>query len=210
MTVDKLNFEQLYAQYQFQIHCYLTRFIGAKEAEDLTQEVFIKAGKSLIKFRNESQVLTWLYRIATNAAIDRTREPSFRREIAVDQLKCGDSGDAIHAFVDADSNLAKSRPSLEEKSLRNATNQCIRGIIDKLPENYRVPVILSELEGLPNQEIAEILGLSLEMVKARLHRGKARLRKELLNACQFSRDERNELTCDPKETILEKSKPGTL
>ena len=210
MTLDKLTFEQLYAQYQSHIHCYLTRYIGAKEAEDLTQEVFIKAGKSLIKFRNESQVLTWLYRIATNAAIDRMREPSFRRETAVDQVECGESGSAVNTFVGADSNLAQSQPSLEEKALRNATNRCIRGIIDKLPGNYRVPVILSELEGLPNQQIAEILGLSLEQVKVRLHRGKARLRKELLNACQFSRDERNELTCDPKETTPEKSKPGTL
>jgi RNA polymerase sigma-70 factor (ECF subfamily) len=73
-----------------------------------------------------------------------------------------------------------------------------------------VPVILSELEGLQNQEIAEILGLTLEVVKVRIHRGKARLKKELQKYCLLSRDERNELTCDPKETAPDKSKPGTL
>jgi len=71
--------------------------------------------------------------------------------------------------------------------------------MDGLPKNYRAPLILSELEGLHAPEIAEILGLSLDVVKARIHRGKKRLKKELLSICQFSRDERNELTCDPKE-----------
>ena len=193
------DFEQVYFAYYSQIHRYLISLAGAKEAEDLTQEVFIKAGNALQSFRNDSQISTWLYRIATNAAVDRMRQPSFRRETVADQ-----------AFACTEPESIAKRPSLEEITLRKATNDCIRGIIDALPENYRVPVILSELEGLPNQEIAEILGVSLDVVKVRLHRGKARLKKELLHACQFSRDERNELTCDPKEAALDKAKPETL
>jgi RNA polymerase sigma-70 factor, ECF subfamily len=189
------DFEQIYIEFYPQIHRYMVSLIGSKEAEDVTQEVFIKAGKSLGTFRNESQISTWLYRIATNAAVDRMREASFRRELLAEPTEHGQ---------------AEMGAGIEEKVARTATNECIRGVIEALPENYRVPVILSELEGLQNQEIAEILGLSLEVVKVRLHRGKARLKKELQNYCQFSRDERNELTCDPKETVLDKPTPGTL
>ena len=185
MEKCSLDFEQIYREFYPPIHRYLIRIVGQKEAEDLAQEVFIRAGQSLDAFRNEAQVSTWLYRIATNAAIDRIRQPDFRRETDFLQPEPGLSGDA---------------QSLENDALRRATNECIRGIIDGLPENYRAPVILSELQGLPNQQIADVLGLSLDVVKVRLHRGKARLKQELQKQCQFSHDERNELTCDPKDS----------
>lgn len=179
-----LDFEQIYRQYYPPIHRYLIRYVGQKEAEDLAQEVFLKASRSLDSFRGEAQVSTWLYRIATNATIDRMRQPNFRRETSCSPVEDDLTGDV---------------QSLENEALRRSTNECIRGVIDGLSEKYRVPVILSELQGLPNYQIAKVLGLSLDVVKIRLHRGKARLKQELQNQCQFSRDERNELTCDPKD-----------
>lgn len=205
MTFDKMNFDQIYTAYQPRIHSYLRSIIGAKEAEDLTQEVFIKAGKALCSYRGESQVSTWLYRIATNAAVDRMREASFRRETPVSPIGYDESTPGT--FKEADD---EKQPLLEETAQRKATSECIRLVIYGLPPNYCAPLILSELEGLQNSEIAEILGLSLEVVKARIHRGKERLKKELLKTCQFSRDERNELTCDPKEQAPDKSKSGSL
>ena len=184
MENSVLDIEQIYREHYLSIQRYLIRFVGHKEAEDLAQEVFIKACQSLDSFRSEAQASTWLYRIATHAAIDRMRQPGFQREtdcISI-ELKLVDDG-----------------KSLENEALRRATNHCIRGVIDGLPENYRAPLILSELQGLSNQQIAEVLGLSLGVIKIRLHRGKARLKQELQNQCQFSRDERNELTCDPKD-----------
>ena len=185
MEKSSLDFEQIYREFYPPIHRYLIRFVGQKEAEDLAQEVFIKAGQSLDSFRNEAQVSTWLYRIATNAAIDQIRQPNFQRETG---------------GLPIEPELVGAGQSLENDALRRATNDCIRGVIDGLPENYRVPLILSELQGLPNQQIADVLGLSLDVVKVRLHRGKERLKQELQNYCQFSRDERNELTCDPKDS----------
>ena len=183
MEKSSLDIEQIYRQYYPPIQRYLIRFVGQKEAEDLAQEVFIKAGQSLDAFRKEAQVSTWLYRIATNAAIDRMRQPGFRRETDCSPIEPELAGDG---------------QSLENEALRRAANECIRGVIDSLPENYRAPLILSELQGLTNQQIAEVLELSLDVVKVRLHRGKAKLKQELQSYCQFSRDERNELTCDPK------------
>ncbi len=81
-------------------------------------------------------------------------------------------------------------------------NECIRRIVDSLPGDYRTVLVLSEFECLPNVEIAEVLGISLDTTKIRLHRARAKLRKELEAHCNFYRDERNELSCDRKTTSL--------
>jgi RNA polymerase sigma-70 factor (ECF subfamily) len=85
-------------------------------------------------------------------------------------------------------------------------NSCIRNYIENLPENYRTVVILSELEGVKNKEIAEILNISLDNVKIRLHRARAQLRKKLESNCSFYRNEQNELSCDLRNEYEEFSK----
>ena len=163
--------------------------VGAQDAEDLAQEVFIRAAKAYDGFRHEAKIETWLYRIATHVAVDRLRGTALRRETMLGE----ELGEVAEDGREAGS-------TLEEKTLRRAANECIRNVIYGLPENYRTPLILSELEGFTNREIAEILEVSLDTVKIRLHRAKDKLKKALLDACQFSRDERNELTCDPLQS----------
>ena len=180
------EFDRIYAEHHIRILRYLTRMVGAQDAEDLAQEVFIRAAKAYDGFRHEAKIETWLYRIATHVAVDRLRGTASRRETLP-----GQELDEVAA------DGQESVSSLEEKTLRRAANECIRNVIYGLPENYRTPLILSELEGFTNREIAEILEVSLDTVKIRLHRAKEQLKQALLDACQFSRDERNELTCDP-------------
>ena len=76
-------------------------------------------------------------------------------------------------------------------------------MIERLPENYRAVIVLSELGELKDSEIADILGLSLHTVKIRLHRARAELKKELTAACLFYRDDRNELACDRKSQFIQ-------
>ena len=180
------EFDRIYAEHHARILRYLTRMVGAQDAEDLAQEVFIRAAKAYDGFRHEAKIETWLYRIATHVAVDRLRGTALRRETMLGE----ELGEVAEDGREAGS-------TLEEKTLRRAANECIRNVIYGLPENYRTPLILSELEGFTNREIAEILDVSLDTVKIRLHRAKEQLKKALLDACQFSRDERNELTCDP-------------
>ncbi len=78
-------------------------------------------------------------------------------------------------------------------------NACIRGVTDQLPENYRTVLLLSEFEEFTNTEIAEILGLSIDTVKIRLHRARVTLRKSMESQCSLFRDKRNELACDRKK-----------
>lgn len=73
------DFETIFKSYKPKIHRYITRLIGACEAEDLTQEVFVKISQGLQNFNQKSQISTWIYRIATNAAIDRLRSASFKQ-----------------------------------------------------------------------------------------------------------------------------------
>ena len=190
----ELRFQQVYDEYHAKIFRYLARIVGQSEAEDLTQEVFVKVGQSLETFRGESQLSTWIYRIATNAALDRLRQPSVRH--GGEKLLPVESIAEIKA--DQDIRTGELKASTEQRLIRGEMNGCIREIILALPEQYRSVIVLSELEDLKDSEIAEILGLTLQTAKVRLHRARAKLRKELSAACVFYRDERNELACDRK------------
>ena len=94
--------------------------------------------------------------------------------------------------------------SAEREAIRKERNECIREFVGKLPENYRAVIILSELKDLKNQDIAEILGISLDTVKIRLHRARVKLKEEFEAGCTFYHDESNELACDRKSEKSEK------
>ena len=81
-----LTLDGIYKDHRRRVLIYLTRLVGEAEAEDLTQEVFVKVGKGLKDFRGESHLLTWIYRIATNTALDRLRSPAFNQKGEDDAL----------------------------------------------------------------------------------------------------------------------------
>ena len=183
------DFTAIYQEFAKPIERYLLRFLEPREAEEVTQEVFLKVNSSLADFRHEAKLSTWIYKIATNMAIDRLKKASYRfetKQISLQESERSVPMEAQHAN------------SVESNTIHKEMNQCIRGVIDKLPENYRMVIVLSELGGFSNQEISEVLGLSVGVVKTHLHRGKMRLKEELIKACDFFWDERNEFSCDPK------------
>jgi RNA polymerase sigma-70 factor (ECF subfamily) len=180
MNPVQLSFDQVYADFRPKVQRCLTRMVGEHEAEDLTQEVFIKISRALDTFRGESQLSTWVYRIATNTALDRLRDPAFKL-IAPDALPVG-SG--LGEFEDNVVETAADAPSLDQQLCRQERYECYRDFIQNLPVNYRMVVALSELEELAVKEIADILGLSLDVVKIRLHRGRSHLLRMLKDHCK--------------------------
>ena len=202
MDKGKLVFDDVYDEYYERIDRCVERMVGKDGAEDLTQEVFMKVNKGLEGFKGESSLSTWIYRIATNAARDKIQSRSFRE----------DSGKVRIAEPDDEEQAEEGSVCPEEKSfsaereaIRKEMNECIREFVDKLPENYRTVIILSELKDLKNQDIADILGTSLDTVKIRLHRARVKL-KELFEAgCEFYRNEDNELACNRKREETEKN-----
>ncbi len=179
-----VTFEKIYESNRARIIRYLTRLVGEAEAEDLAQEVFIKVSKSLDGFRDESNVLTWIYRIATNTALDRLRSPSFKVPEPI--------GDMDLVPLEA---MQKS-PTVEQRVIKAEMSGCVRRMVDRLPGTYRTVIVLSEIEGFKDSEIADILGMKLSAAKIALHRARARLKKILSENCVFYRSEENELACD--------------
>ena len=190
------DFKEIHASYRPRICRYLARLVGQSEAEDLTQEVFVRVSRGLPDFRGDAKLSTWIYRIATNVATDRLRNRSFK-ETQSDKAISHQEG----SVGDADALPDEKSPSLERQLMREQMSSCIHDYINTLPENYRAIVTLSEIEGLTNQEIAEVLGLTLDAVKIRLHRGRAKLKEKLETGCRFDRDEEDILVCDPKADL---------
>lgn len=177
-----LDFQQIHAEYQPRILRYLSRKVGETEAEDLTQEVFIKVNQSLANFRGDSKLSTWIYRIAANTAMDRMRSPAFQRTVSLD---CGcQSSASKENEMTGELMVDENTPSPEYEAFRKQRVECYTDCINDLPDSLRQVMRLSEFEEKAVEEIADILGLSEDAVKMRLHRGKEKLLEILKCHCK--------------------------
>ena len=136
-------------------------------ADDLTQEVLLKVYRSRAVLRDGQRLEAWLYRVARTTVIDhyRRRRPSEELPPAL-----------------------TAEPPDEVAELRAAVITSMKRFLEELPEQYREPVRLAELEGLPLTKVALRLGLSLTAVKSRVRRGRAQLKKKLQDCCRFEFD----------------------
>ena len=184
------DFDSIYKEFYPRIHHYLSDLAGKDDSLDLTQTVFLKVSRSLNSFREESSLSTWIYRIATNTALDHAALSSAKQK-SVEQT-FGDGG-SLDDFPDT------SFVGIDREYIRKEMSDCIRGIVSSLTENYRIVLLLSEFEGFTHSEMSEILNISIHSVKIRLHRARAALRKAMDSKCRFYYDERNELMCDRKK-----------
>jgi len=143
----EIDFEEVYEEFQPKILHYLSRLAGPNEAEDLAQEVFEKVSGCLEGFKGESKLSTWLYRIATNTALDRLRSSSFRR--TSERTTFEDSA-GVH-----DSNIwsGQRKTPTEQEVIRKEMSECVREFIDKPPPDYKTVLIVAEPEGFKNREI---------------------------------------------------------
>ncbi len=186
-----LDIETLHRDHGDRIRRYLERLVGPTDADDLAQDVFEKAQRAIGTFRGDSRVLTWLYRVATNVALDRLRSAQRR----VDLERADDDADPLEAAL---SSNATHERSLESDVDRAHMRECILGVVDQLPTSQRAAILLGELRGFSDRELADALGVSLGAAKIRLHRARRALKAALERACHFERDEQNEFACAPK------------
>ncbi len=187
-----LSFSHVIDEYQKPIYNYLLRMTqNQNEAEDLTQETFIRVHRKLSTFRGEANLGTWLYRIATNVSFDYFRQKSTR------QAKASFSFEETGINGEWDIDRTTSSPELLFAQSEMST--CVERFIQRLPDDYRVVLVLHDLQGLKNSEIAGVLDCSLGTVKTRLHRARKKLRDALNAGCNFHNDERNVFVCEPKK-----------
>lgn len=158
--------------YQARLYQVCYRMLGNKhEAEDITQEAFLRAFINLHSFDQKRKFSTWIFRIATNLCIDRIRKK--KPDYHLDAQVPGTDG------LDMYSQIAASEELPVEQLEKMEMQERIQYEINRLPDKYRSVIVLKYMEELPLQEISEILDLPLGTVKTRIHRGREALRKQM-------------------------------
>lgn len=167
-------FEQLVLKYQRQIYTVAYRFMGNHEdASDLAQEAFIRAYKSIDRFRGESSLKTWLYHIVSNVCRDELRKRKKGQSLSLDAPVSTEEGEISRQTEDwtyAPEHIYESKE----------TQYYIQEALNKLTPDYKEVLILREIEGLSYEEIANYLGLSLGTIKSRLNRARKAMRDILI------------------------------
>jgi RNA polymerase sigma-70 factor, ECF subfamily len=168
--------EQLVERYVDRVYRLALRITGSKEdAEEVAQDALWAAGRKIHTFKGESAFGSWLYRITANAAYMKLRSRKAKaNEIALDDVLPALDAGGVH-FEPMDDWSQR----VDEQALRGELRQVLEQAIEDLPPDYRTVLILHDVEGVPNPEIAETLRLSLPAVKSRIHRSRLFLRKRL-------------------------------
>ncbi len=164
-----------------QLHNYIHKRVDDESAvDDILQDVYIKASSNLHQLKSKDSLKGWLYKIAYNTIMD-----FYRNKLSYDEL--------------SEDLAAEDEDAVEEA--RKEIAECMRPLIDELPDKYSVPLRLAELEGIPQQEIADKLGLSLSGAKSRIQRGRVKFRENLMTCCDFEINDGGMVTgYTPKKT----------
>lgn len=165
---DEAAFEELIRQYEKKVYTLCFRMCGnSEDAEEAAQDAFLALWRGIDRFRQESSLSTWIYRLATNACIDTLR----RRKKQSGSVSLDDE----ELFVDA----VDTSPQPQETVERREAQKLLQEGLSALPEEYRKVLILREIEGLSYTEIAESASIELGTVKSRISRGRSLLRNFL-------------------------------
>jgi len=172
---DLAAFEKLVARYQNKITSYAARMLNDHdEAEDIAQEAFIKAYRSLDSFRGASSFSTWLYRIVTNLCIDRVRQRKRRPQQAYSLDEPLDKEEERGGRDVADFSTEPSK-SIEREELR----QQVRETVAEMPEKLRAVLLMCDIQGMSYESIAQVLECPIGTVKSRLFHARADLARRL-------------------------------
>jgi RNA polymerase sigma-70 factor, ECF subfamily len=175
-VANQADFETDAMQYAPQLYSAAMRMArNPADAEDLVQETFLKAFKGYGSFEAGTNLKAWLYRILTNTYINKYRKD--RRRPTESDL--GDVEDLYLYRRIGSEQTADSSRSAEDRVLDGLVESDIKQAVESLPENFRVPVLLADLEGFAYKEIAEILDIPIGTVMSRLHRGRKALQASL-------------------------------
>jgi len=190
VPAPSLDSASVAAQYRPAIYRYILRLDGnAARAEDLTQETFLRVHQHLKDLMDVRALEGWLYRIATNVFYDRFRQREHRQP-AEPLLFTGAGGEKGLADESA------LRP--DQLAEQSGMSECVIRFLARLPKSQRAVLLLHDLQGYTDREIAAELGISLQNAKIRLHRARAGLRTALAEGCDFSRNDRGVFICEPK------------
>jgi RNA polymerase sigma-70 factor (ECF subfamily) len=171
---DESSFNYLAEKYHRPIIHFIFRMVHNEAiAEELAQEVFLRVYRSRQSYRAEAKFTTWLYRIATNLAVNRARDTKHERAARTVYL------DAPDEETGTTPDVADDKPLAEERLLREERMKAIRARVMELPERQRMAVVMHKYQGMDYREIGEVLKLSESAIKSLLFRAYQTLRETL-------------------------------
>ena len=178
---DMLAFEELILKHEKIVYNVALRMMNhSEDAKDISQEVFLKAYRSLGNFDERSAFSTWLYRITHNTCIDEMRKRKGKQSYSLEEELENKEG-----FMQRQ--IADEGDTPEESLLRQEQKSEILQALDTLSEEHKAAIILRDVKGLSYEEIAEILELSLGTVKSRISRARNQLKIEILKIREQNR-----------------------
>jgi RNA polymerase sigma-70 factor (ECF subfamily) len=153
---ERRAMEALYHRYKRRVFGLVTRIVGPADSEEVAQEVFVRIFRGLGRFRGDSQLSTWIYRLSVNAALSHvTRRP--RHE-------------------GADEEALANLPAPEASGTDPSMSQRLERALASLPAGYRAVLVLHDIHGMNHDEVAEILGCHVGTSKSQLHKARAKMR----------------------------------
>jgi RNA polymerase sigma-70 factor, ECF subfamily len=187
MKQPSLNFYSIFNQYHDRLKKFVTVTVKNEWAvDDIVQEVFVRAHSKIDTLKDHDKIGSWLFRIAYRQCMDHFRKESRNPQEDIMDFRGMDTFDYS---------------TTEKKLAQHQMSVCVQNQMLLLPENYRTVVWLFDVLGFTLKEIADILELSVENVKIRLHRARKKLKSILNQKCTFEKDERNVLVCEPKNGV---------
>ena len=168
--------EHLVERFGDRVYRLALRITGSNEdAEEAAQDALWTAARKIGTFKGESAFGSWLYRITANAAYQKLRSRRGKgREVALDDVLPSLDGDGRHFEP-----MADWSERVDERALTGELREVLERAIDGLPPDYRTALVMHDVEGLSNPDIADTLGISLPAVKSRVHRSRLFVRKQL-------------------------------
>ncbi|MGV8072947.1 MAG: RNA polymerase sigma factor [Syntrophobacteraceae bacterium] len=180
-----MNSSAIYDQYYERVKRFILSLVRDEwTADDLAQETFVLIQKNLHTLKDTSRLTSWIFRIAHNLCRDHYRSrnrPSFQEWELTETTEI------------------PKEPTVQKELEQCEMGECVQNVVALLPDPLRCVIILFDMGEFSHREVAEILDISVENVKVRLHRGRNKLKVLLEERCIFETDERNVLICDPRE-----------
>ena len=187
MKQPPLNFYSIFNQYHDRLKKFVTITVKNEwAADDIVQEVFVRAHSKIDTLKDHDKIGSWLFRIAYRQCMDHFRKESRNPSEEIADFRGMNTSDS-----------STTERKLEQRQM----SVCVQNQVLLLPENYRTVIWLFDVLGFTLKEIADILELSVENVKIRLHRARKKFKSILNQKCSFEKDERNVLVCEPKDGV---------
>jgi RNA polymerase sigma-70 factor (ECF subfamily) len=181
-TMQGSDTQQIWAEFSDRLRTFIGRRVDSEaDADDILQDVFLRIHRHAATVERSERLVSWLFQVTRNAIVDYYREPVRRRE-----LPAGAASDVEAAWHHAQDGIGDS--DVASPAVRRELAACLGPMMAQLPPLYREAVTVVDLEGLPQQEAAARVGITVSGMKSRVQRGRQALQSLLHACCQFDRD----------------------